>query len=294
MTTLLAVMLSLVLTACASGTASSVQASALPPAAMLHQDGEAEERIQYQVELSTWEDASQTEDGVPLARYRYLLPELIPLRGDGTEITQAVTAEEDRALEVAAAFNGRFEAWAAAEDFQDLTQEAREDLEWHRKEELPWTVGYVLEMDCAVYQTERMVSVSGLCYSYIEGAAHPNTWLLSWNFDLETGAFFEPHALEENQELQNAVTEEIIRRAGEPNGDGLIPAEYYWEDYREIAANWSTAAVSFDETGMTVDFSPYELAPYGFGTQSFHFSYKWMAPYLCGYGRELLGVEVSE
>lgn len=293
MTTLLAVMMSLVLTACTSSSAISVQASPLPPAAMLPPAAE-EETIQYQVELVTWEDASQTEDGVPLVRYRYLLPEMTPLRGDGTAITQAATAAETRAREVAAAFNERFEAWAAAEDFQDLTQEAQEDLEWHRSEDIPWTVGYVLEMDCTVYQTDRMVSVSGLCYSYIQGAAHPNTWLLSWNFDLETGAFFEPHALEENQELQGAVTEEIIRRAGEPDGDGLIPAEYYWEDYREIAANWSTTAVSFDETGMTVAFSPYELAPYGFGTQSFHVTYEWMAPYLCDYGRELLGVEASE
>lgn len=50
---------------------------------------------------------------------------MTPLRGDGTAITQAATAAETRAREVAAAFNERFEAWAAAEDFQDLTQEAR-------------------------------------------------------------------------------------------------------------------------------------------------------------------------
>ena len=100
MTTLLAVMMSLVLTACTSSSAISVQASPLPPAAMLPPAAE-EETIQYQVELVTWEDASQTEDGVPLVRYRSLLPEMTPLRGDGTAITQAATAAETRAREVA-------------------------------------------------------------------------------------------------------------------------------------------------------------------------------------------------
>ena len=34
----------------------------------------------------------------------------------------------------------------------------------------------------------------------------------------------------------------------------------YWEDYQDIAANWSSYAVSFNEEGVTVAFSPYEIA----------------------------------
>ena len=128
-------------------------------------------------------------------------------------------------------------------------------------------------------------------YSHIDGAAHPNTWMMAWNFDLEEGTFFEPQLLGEGQDLQAAVTEEIIRQAGEPAQDGTIPAEAYWEDYREIAANWSTAAVSFDQEGMVVTFSPYELAAYALGPQTFRFSYRWMEPHLSSHAREILELE---
>ena len=51
-------------------------------------------------------------------------------------------------------------------------------------------------------------------------------------------------------------------------------------------------AVSFDEKGMTVVFSPYELACYAAGPQVFHLSLDFLEPYLSDYGRALLGIEV--
>lgn len=287
MTALLAMMLSLMLTACSAAPMTSVQ-NAPPPASMLTP---AEEKVSYTVEMTTWEDASLAEDGAPLVSYHYVLPELRALRADGTVIETAETAREREALAVTAAFNAKFATWAAAGDFEALTQEAAQDLERRRTNNMEWDEGYVLDLNCSVYQTEQLISVSGLYYSHISGAAHPNRWLLSWNFDLESGTYFDPDLLAESTELQSAVTEEIIRQANEPRADGTVPAASYWEDYREIAANWGTAAVSFDSHGMAVAFSPYELAPYGFGEQTFRLSYDFLKPYLSAHGQKLLGLQ---
>lgn len=286
---LYALLLSLLLTACSAASMAGVQAD--PSPAML---SPAEETVSYTVEMTTWEDASQAEDGTPLVSCHYVVPVLRAARGDGAVIETAQTEQERQALAVAEAFNGKFASWTDHENVAELTEEAREDLTWRREADVAWTNGYVLDLDCTVYQTEEMVSVSGLYYSHIDGAAHPNTWLLSWNFDLESGTYFDADMLAEDTALQTAVTEEIIRQANEPRPDGTIPAESYWEDYREIAANWSTAAVSFDGEGMVVSYSPYELAPYVFGEQVFHFPYEWLSPYLSEHGRELLGLEEPE
>lgn len=282
------ILLSLLLTACSSIQITEVQSSPLPPAAML--PAAESDDIRYEVELEVLENASQTADGVPLVSYCYNLPAMRVVRTDGAEVREAGTEQEGRALEVAAAFNREFAAWTEQTDFEELTWEAQADLDWRRTENVPWSSGYVLELDCQVYQTEKLVSVTGTHYNYLDGAAHPNQWYISWNFDLEAGEFFAPDFLAEGSELQTAVTEEIIRQANQPAEDGTIPAENYWEDYREIAANWSTAAVSFDQEGMVITFSPYELAAYGFGPQTFRIPYGALQPYLSDHGRELLGL----
>lgn len=274
-------LLALALTAC-----SSVSATVAPGIAPVPVELAPAETVSYAVELETRADASRAEDGTPLVSYCYQVPVLRAERADGTRIKTAETETEREALAVTEAFNQRFEGWNGAEELGELTQEARADLDWRGQEGLPWN-GYQLELDCTVYQTERLVSVSGVYVSYT-GGAHSNAWLLGWNFDLELGAFFEPEYLAEGAELQEAVTAEIIRQAHEPAEDGTVPADSYWEDYQEIAANWSTAAVSFDEAGMTVGFSPYEMAAYSYGAQTFQMSYAWLEPHLGPQGRTLL------
>ena len=284
---LLPALLALTLTACSVPSVTQIQNAPLPPTAMLES---AEEPIQYTVELQTWEQSSRAEDGTPLVSCTYTLPVLAASRGDGTAVDEAQTEQEERALAVTEAFNREFQAWTTGETFDELTQEAQADLDWRRTEDVPWTTGYVLDLECQVYQTEELISVSGTHYNFLDGAAHPNIWRMSWNFDLTDGAFFAPDFLAEGSELQTAVTEEIIRQANEPLEDGTVPAGFCWEDYRDIAANWSTAAVSFDAAGMTVIFSPYELAAYGFGEQTFRVSYDFLRPYLSDHGLELLGL----
>ena len=163
-----------------------------------------------------------------------------------------------------------------------------------RSEGMEWQTGYELTLDCMVYQTDRLVSIAGSYYSYIEGAAHPNTWQMGWTFDLEAGAFVEPEELSEGAALGDAVTAEILQLAALPTEDGPAATEQYWEDYEEIVANWTGYAVFFDGTGMNVVFSPYELACYAAGPQAFHIAYEKLEPGLNQRGRTLLGLDTAE
>ena len=291
MRTFIALALTLLLCGCVATAVVPVQNDAVPtveePAPQ--ETLILEERIEYAVEQSTWRDTAAAEDGTELAAYRFDLPVLTVVREDGTAITEPQTPAEEQAVAVAAAFNEKFGKWAAAEEFHEIVSWAAEDLAFRREEGMEWYTPYTLELDCSVYQTEHLISVSGIYYSYT-GGAHPNTWQLGWNFDLQTGEFFAPELLAEGTELQEAVTAELIRQAQTPDEDGYVPTEMYWEDYEAIMANWACYAVTFDEAGMNVVFSAYELAPYAAGPQEFCVPYGLLEPYLNDTGRLLLSL----
>lgn len=245
----------------------------------------------YRVKTGVWEDAAQDDDGTLLVSYRFLLPELQVLQEDGTTLETADTDEARAAAETAEAFNRHFGKWAAAEEFPEIADSAAADLALSREWESEWAGPYELELICDVYQTEGLVSVAGTYYSFT-GGAHPNTWQLGWNFDLENGNFFGPEGLAaDSAAFQEAIVAELVRQAGEIAAEnGMVPEEMFWQDYESILANWSSYAVSFDENGMTVVFSPYELAAYAYGPQEFSFSYDWLLPHLSDHGRQVLGL----
>ena len=289
MRTLIALLMTLLLTGCGASAMTMVTGSQ-PPAASAP-EVETTEAIRFEVEKQLWSDEANAEDGTTLASYTFQLPALTAVREDGTPITEARSEPEKQALAAAAAFNEKFGKWAAAEEFPEFVASAGEDLALRREWDTQW-MPYELTLDCTVYQTDRIISVAGLYYSYT-GGAHPNTWQLGWNFDLEEGIFFGPELLTDGTELQEAVSGEIIRQAQLPLEDGTVPAEWYWEDYEAIIANWTSYTVSFDEEGMEVIFSPYELAPYAAGPQTFRLSYEWLEPHLSAHGRVLLGLEAE-
>ena len=289
MRTLIALLMTLLLTGCGASAMTMVTGSQ-PPAASAP-EVETTEAIRFEVEKQLWSDEANAEDGTTLASYTFQLPVLTAVREDGTSINEARNKTEEQALAAAAAFNEKFGKWAAAEEFPEFVASAGEDLALRREWDAQW-MPYELTLDCTVYQTDRIISVAGLYYSYT-GGAHPNTWQLGWNFDLEEGIFFGPELLTDGTELQEAVSGEIIRQAQLPLEDGTVPAEWYWEDYEAIIANWTSYTVSFDEEGMEVIFSPYELAPYAAGPQTFRLSYEWLEPHLSAHGRVLLGLEAE-
>ena len=251
-----------------------------------------EEIILYTVTSTTQEETLLAEDGTKLLTSRFQLPVLTAHRQDGTVITEAKTEKEAAALAAAETFNRKFTDWTTAEELQDMADIAAQDYAWRKQEQLDWLEGYSIELSCTAYQTRNMISVSGMYYSYT-GGAHPNGVYLGWNFDLENGAFFGPEVLGDGTALQDAVTDELIEQCGTRVEDATkegVSWDMFWPDYETILADWASYAVTFDETGMTITFSPYELAAYAAGPQSFEISYEFLEPYLSLQGLSLLGL----
>lgn len=280
MSTMIALLLVLsALVGCAGETLTNVK-NALPdlPA----------EVIAFSVEMETYEETVRDEDGAALAECSYELPVLTARLADGSVLETVATAGQERALAAAETFNGRFAQWKT--NPRTLAESAREDRAFRNESGLE-PVAYTDNLSCTVYQTETLVSVSGN-YSTYTGGAHPNSILMSWNFDLDAGEFFEPEILDEGGDFREYVHLALVKQARETAAAaGMAPKDFYWEDYEDTLAEWSSYAVSFDETGMTVGFSPYELAAYAAGPQVFHLAYETLLPHLGQHGRALLGLE---
>ena len=181
------------------------------------------------VEMMDWEDSAVDGDGTSLATCRVHMPVLTARRADGTAIETAGTEAEARALTAAETFNAQFAAWTLDEEFQELADLAREERAWRQESGIDWGPAFFTEMTSETYQTDRLVSVAGDYYSYT-GGAHPNTVLMAWNFDLETGAFFVPEQLAgDGEAFSKAVSEEIVRQIGETAAEyDLTAAEMFW------------------------------------------------------------------
>ena len=289
MTKLLALLMALLLTACASISETDVKSDP-PPEVPAVSVQTALAPLHFTVETGVWEDAAAAEDGTILAEYSFTLPVLSVRREDGTVVETAETETEQKALETAAVFNKKFGKWAAAEEFGEIVEAAAEHLAQCREWEMDWVGPYTLDLDCTIYQTEQMVSVSSVYYSFT-GGAHPNPYLLGWNVDLDPGEFFDAKALSDGTALQDHVTEELTRQARcRASEEDMVPEQMFWGDYESIIADWSSYAVSFDESGMTVAFSPYELAAYAAGAQVFTLSYEELAHHLNQRGQQVLGL----
>ena len=280
MSTMIALLLVLsALVGCAGETLTNVK-NALPdlPA----------EVIAFSVEMETYEETVRDEDGAALAECSYELPVLTVRLEDGSILETAATEKQERALAAAETFNDRFAQWKT--NPRTLAESAREDRAFRNESGLE-PVAYTDNLSCTVYQTETLVSVSGN-YSTYTGGAHPNSILMSWNFDLDAGEFFEPEILDEGGDFREYVHLALVKQARETaSAAGITPKDFYWEDYEDTLAEWSSYAVSFDEAGMTVGFSPYELAAYAAGPQVFRLAYETLLPHLGQHGRALLGLE---
>ena len=292
MTTLLALLIAVsILAGCSGGVATDVKnAAAAPPELMLAAEELQPAEPVYTVETEVWEDTILAEDGTELVHYIFRIPQMFACYVDGSPIIRAERETEEAALETADTFNQQFSTWTDGEGLAELTKAAQADLTLRRESGFEWEFPYELELSTSIYSTDCMVSVSAT-YERFTGVAHPNTYLMSWNYDLTGGAFFTAEALAADSQLfRDAVQEEIIRQTGISTPEEAVAAGY-WEDYADIAADWSSYAVSFDEEGMTVAFSPYELACYASGPQIFSLTYGQVEPYLSDHGRTVLSLE---
>lgn len=280
------------LTACGAGSMTDVK-DALPPVEEPPQES-VEEVITYEVELQENSSVVHSEDGVLLVEYEYQVPVLWAIRADGSRIEAPQTPVEVEALTVTDTFNAEFAEWNGSEHILGIISAAEEDRKFREEVGMSWEedFAYTEGLQCQVYQTEQLISIDAVYYTYT-GGAHPNHVLLSWNFDLTTGDFFAPEALAaDSQEFSDLVTAEIIHQARDRAADEkLLPEEFFWENYEEVAANWGSYAVSFDEDGMTVGYSPYEMAAYAAGAQIFTLEYDLLRPALSDHGLSVLQLE---
>ena len=235
----------------------------------------------YQVELSKEKETMVADTGERLASCSFQLPVLRAVTKEGTSLSEATTPEEELALASVDTFNLAFAQWNAAESLKDIGEVAQSDLAYFQEQGMEWAGGYSEDLQCTVYQTDHLISIVGTHYSYT-GGAHPNTSFLGWNFDLTTGTFISvPSLAEDPVAFQEAVTAAIISQLESVAAEyDLPPEELFWANYEEIAADWSSYAVSFHPEGMTVTFSAYDMAPYAAGPQIFDFTYDWLETYL--------------
>ena len=247
--------------------------------------------LEYRLELETFQDVAHADSGEALASYRVKIPVMTVWTQEGEPMEKPKTDAERAALAAAEAFNLEFSTWSSGEHFEQAAADAQTSLDIRKEEGADWFDGYSMELTCAVYETDRIVSVYGPCYSYT-GGAHPNTVMMSWNFDLESGTFFNGELLAADRpSFRQQVEEELLRQIQErPDTDGMSAAELLWPEYETILKDWTSYTVFFDETGMTVAFSPYELAPYAAGEQIFTMPYDWLESRLGQHGCELLGL----
>ena len=254
----------------------------------------APEQFLYTVEIQTLADSTLAEDGTELVRRTYRMPVLSVTLADGTELTEAATPEQEAALAAAETFNSRFRDWAAADGLEEIAQWAEEERAFRAESGAAWTP-YVLEMDSTVYQTAELLSVSATYYANT-GGAHPNTVLMAWNFDLTAGQFLTPEQLAADGEaFSGAVQAELLRQCLETAAEyGVAPEEFFWSNYLDILADWSSYAVCVDEAGLTVGVSPYELAAYAAGPQEYLLPYEMLSDYFSAHGAAMLGLEPAE
>ncbi len=251
--------------------------------------------IHYQVELVSFERSAAADDGQLLATYQARVPVMTAVREDGTPIDNPMNSQEKKAVETAETFNGQFGVWTSEDSVQELADSAREELKLRRENGLLPMESYNMNLSCTVYQTDHLVSVAGLCYSYT-GGAHPNTWQLGWNFDLKHGTFLDGEAISaDTSGFREAVAAELLWQARErAEENNMKPEEMYWPEYETILTDWVNFTVYFDSSGMTVAFSPYELASYAIGAQEFHLSYDWLRPLLDQESRDVLELTSPE
>lgn len=287
----------MLLTGCGNAATSSISA---PPSASINAFGAGSaatrtiEELHFHLDSSKHEESLADEDGTALAHYSYEIPVLTVETQAGEQVDLASTQAEKRMMDVANTFNQNFTNWVESADFSELFSWAQEHYDGLKESGYPWETSYEEEFTYESWQTDRFISIAGHCYSYT-GGAHPNSLFLGWNFDLQTGRFIYPPTLGiDSVEFQNVVTKEIIRQAVERAKEAqMAPTELFWEDYQDIVAKWPDYAVTFNDSHMTVTFSPYELGGYFIGQQAFDIGFDLLEPYLSDEGKEMLGIEIS-
>lgn len=268
---LVAMVLALGLCACAekapAGNTDTAEPTERPAEAVADAD------IVWTWETRTSETSYTAEDGTVVAARSYSLPYLTY---SGDEAAGAETVRDT--------FNAAMEQAVADSESLDLEEIGREGYAWSSEIGVEF-IPYLDEFSASeVYLNGALLSVSGIGSSMI-GGAHPNNYMMSWNYDLDEGRFFTLADLsDEPTALRDAVAEDILAQI-----DAEGNADWYYPEYQETIRGTEDFHVFFDAEGMTVWFPEYDIAPHAAGIPLFRISADVLAPHLNAYAHALLG-----
>jgi len=149
-------------------------------------------------------------------------------------------------------------------------------------------VPYYDETVASAYLAGQIVSIR-LDNDSFTGGAHPNSYTSSLLFDLGSGQFIDPTQIAESPESFRVGAAELLLAQAE----SLEVSTQFFPEYADTIAHWNEGTVLFDEAGMTVFFSRFELGPYAMGSVELRLDYAQLAG-LAGTGSlARLGVETQ-
>jgi len=125
--------------------------------------------------------------------------------------------------------------------------------------------------------SEKMISVTATTYNF-SGGAHPNSWSRSININLQTGSLMKTTELFSDASIKSLISQcrDIIIEAKSQRIGGTIE-----EARADIEGSYRDAVKahvldmsmwSFNDTGATIGFNPYDIGSYAAGPFSCEFS----------------------
>lgn len=166
---------------------------------------------------------------------------------------------------------------------KEIFKTVTNDLEVFRNDMKEWDLSnipadFASELDynfTAYLITDEVYSFAFEIYSYYAGAAHPNHWSKSFNFDIKNGRLitikdlFKPHS--KYIEKVSSYCIEDLKMQGRQGG-----YEFDEEMLISGAGPKDSNYINFNilQKGLQITFDPYQVAPYAAGTQYVTIPYK--------------------
>lgn len=275
--------LAVFLTACTLLLAACAGLAASDPVSLASREEtqEAREEPEYGAKTIAAEEWFYAEDGEELAHYKYTLPAIYVNNED------ALSAEDaEKAGQAVDTYNAMMES--LLEDYKERGTAIYNDaLEIYQTGTL--TEPYYDTVCSGGWEAGDILSNCVVTYTYT-GGAHPNSYHRGYLFDLKSGQFIDPTQLADDPAAFRTGVEKLLLEKAEEDAR----RENFWEDYADVIARWNEAGLEFDELGLSVIFSPYELGPYTCGEITLRLGWEELEPLLGPGGMERLGRTEAE
>lgn len=221
----------------------------------------------------------------------YELPRMTVYHQDGTPYDEKTEATSP-AVQVAQKFNRYFDEWLVVQktNFFELAAVAVTDYAKNNSIWQPPEYYYTDKVSATFWNNDRIACVTLWDRSFT-GGAHEISTRSCVTFDLQTGAEITINDMVDDYAgLRDAVALEILGQIQNGKWVKYYDGATLFDDYEKTIPEWMTRSVFFGDTGMTVVFSVYDIAPYAAGEQAFEVSYDLIEPYMNSYGRQVLGI----